>query len=834
MPFTRDSIVLQRLFVEATENPDVAEQWSGLTVSQRKWVHDGVSEQAEVIWDTAAAEIRRFEELEAKLRDDQELIAAKLPPAPVGHGFLKSYSTVFLPAVPGLLILAYVIAGFAVGWATPFEWLMKPVVLALLACGVAIGAVMFWRYVSLSRDHQRRVAEELERGRQSLRIDETQRRLAEAKQAILAAARDKGLLSLLRRLIGERLTPSYATTLSITEAPGLDSAYSSSLEVTTPAHRRLRGILDSWGGGSIGIAGPRGAGKSTLIQSFCRDREGGEHARAVLGVAISAPVEYQGRDFMLHLFASFCHRVLERADAAYTRFDWKQAALPTQPLRRDIFRMVLTSSMICVFFAVVLMIGASGLAALNLSAQADDRAAQARALEVSKVASTPSNAAVVVAATPVAAAARFFKELEVKPSGLFTWSYWLLLVGVLCFVIAERRASRVAVAPSEMPIEESALPKPIRFSDLFPFNIPRKVHALQAVFAEPQPEMPVSRSVLEARAWLTEIKFQQSFTAGWSGSAKLPIGLEGSTTRGRAMAQTPLTLPEIVDGFTRFLRQVALDLRCAIVIGIDELDKLESDDKAQRFLNEIKAIFGVDGVYYLVSVSESAMSSFERRGLPFRDAFDSAFDEVVAVDYLSFDNARRLLSERVVGMPVPFQALCFCLSGGLARELLRTCRDLVEQGADTAITSNLATLTGVLVRLDLNAKLSAARHAAEQLRLEPQRSDLLQQLYQLTTVQVSAAALHQAHANLLAGSEPEQAGDAPESPQTKLHALALETGSYIYYLATMLEFFTDALDQPAMERAAAGRIDEFAHALQSLAVSPRLTCYILDTLRLRK
>ena len=39
-------------------------------------------------------------------------------------------------------------------------------------------------------------------------------------------------------------------------------------------------------------------------------------------------------------------------------------------------------------------------------------------------------------------------------------------------------------------------------------------------------------------------------------------------------------------------------------------------------------LFGIDHCFYLVSVSQDAMSSFERRGIPFRDTFDSALDDI--------------------------------------------------------------------------------------------------------------------------------------------------------------------------------------------------------------
>jgi hypothetical protein len=81
-------------------------------------------------------------------------------------------------------------------------------------------------------------------------------------------------------------------------------------------------------------------------------------------------------------------------------------------------------------------------------------------------------------------------------------------------------------------------------------------------------------------------------------------------------------------------------------IGIDELDKIDSVHDAGRFLNEIKVLFGIPHCFFLVSLSEDAMSQFERRGLPMRDVFDSSFDDVVRVGPLDASRSVALLRER--------------------------------------------------------------------------------------------------------------------------------------------------------------------------------------------
>ena len=135
-------------------------------------------------------------------------------------------------------------------------------------------------------------------------------------------------------------------------------------------------------------------------------------------------------------------------------------------------------------------------------------------------------------------------------------------------------------------------------------------------------------------------------TSGWAGSLKGGTSFSAETTVDAAvnLSQKQRSLPEIVDRYRDFLIRASQEYE--IIIGIDELDKIGSDEKAHHFLNEIKALFYLERCFYLISVSESAMSNFERRGMPFRDVFDSSFDAIVHVDYLNLDKAKRLLRRR--------------------------------------------------------------------------------------------------------------------------------------------------------------------------------------------
>jgi hypothetical protein len=208
-----------------------------------------------------------------------------------------------------------------------------------------------------------------------------------------------------------------------------------------------------------------------------------------------------------------------------------------------------------------------------------------------------------------------------------------------------------------------------------------------------QGEMGVLEAM--ARRHLSQVRYLQTYTTGWTGGLTLPGGSQGQFSRGVSRAEQPLSYPDIVDEFRNFARRVADEAHRAgfrVFIGVDELDKIGSADQAERFLNEIKGIFGIRHLYFMVSVSDDALTAFERRGLPLRDAFDSSFDEIVHVGPLSYLESRRLLYRRVVGLSEPYVALCHCLSGGLARDLIRAARNVVR--AAVALTSQPSEVSG--------------------------------------------------------------------------------------------------------------------------------------------
>lgn len=204
------------------------------------------------------------------------------------------------------------------------------------------------------------------------------------------------------------------------------------------------------------------------------------------------------------------------------------------------------------------------------------------------------------------------------------------------------------------------------------------------------------------------IRYIQSRTT----EGELSLGVSMAGAKGKVSVRRddiPLNHPELVGRFRDFLRAAAEYIGRQggkVLIGIDELDRISNGDDAQRFINELKAVFNVQNCYFLVAVSEDALADFELAAMGTRTVFDSAFDTIVRVDYLGFAQARALLNRRIIDLPEQFAALAYVVSGGLARELART----AEEIGDDRITDNreLTSVTAYLVRRQLSRTTRAA------------------------------------------------------------------------------------------------------------------------------
>lgn len=330
---------------------------------------------------------------------------------------------------------------------------------------------------------------------------------------------------------------------------------------------------------------------------------------------------------------------------------------------------------------------------------------------------------------------------------------------------------------------------------------------------------------------LQTIRFQQTISSGVSGKVSLsiprtPLQAEAGIESSRALEERSWTLPEAIDRFRRFI-EVAAAQQPAL-IGIDELDKM-SGEAAEKFLNATKAIFGIPNCYFLVSVSEDAVASFERRGLPFRDVFDSAFDEVMHVGYLDLADTERLLAPRVIRIPMQFVALCYCVSAGLPRDIIRVARTLFQLRRETG-EQHLGLLAQKLATQEIDSKRRASIVAVR--RIEGSAASTgLDWLGRLDTVDPAVTALIPALTSQAALQLPQDV-DAKRGVGRMIDELL----GYWYFCATLTEVFNDQLiGQRLMDGqqgvAAPKSFERLARARQAFASSPALAWSEIDAFR---
>lgn len=507
--------------------------------------------------------------------------------------------------------------------------------------------------------------------------------------------------------------------------PGLSEVYNRANQVLTEASGKLASLITQLsGGGTIGLAGPRGAGKTSLIREYIQDDQDKHADTMVLSLMVSAPVEYQPLDFAVHLLYMLC--------GAYLTFRGENE---------------------------------------------DERS------------------------DPVSRLAEFFTRRPGKPK-----------------------------QPG----------------------------------AGPSADGDHRQLIARAKLYRKQIDAQHSYTTTVGGSLSTPGNIASTSGQVAGTAtDLPRSYPDLVGRLRSFLKDVAWELHGPekaessdgadedqgggghVVIGIDELDKLSDAKQAQRLVNELKAILGVPYCYYLISISDDALAAYEMRGLPARDAFDSAFDEVIHVRYLDLAGSERLLDQRVIGMWEPFAWLCHCLSGGLPRDLIRAARHVVIAAVAAGTGGNrLGAVCQELVRQELHQKLDASWINRAGGGLSRADSELLHAIQRLLADEPSLGEpgaqgyLCSGLGRIVGGlaqAGPPPAGPRPGAgaPESAVPALA----SYLHYLLTLLEVFTppptdrhtivDARGNPGSR----GLLDQLCLARQTLGADPRWAWLTIETFR---
>jgi len=581
-----------------------------------------------------------------------------------------------------------------------------------------------------------------------------------ARNRLMAVITETELLAQVRTFINTARQSRFGHGYSVSSSPALSEVYDSANRIPTQIESELTGLLDRLDGASIGVAGPRGAGKSTLIRGYCDEADPSANNLNVIGWSsflgsglpgrswgdlrcmVTAPVDYVARDFVLHLFATFCGTVI----SSYAKAGKLRGILLAVFWMRRIAQLCVSLVWRAVFFG--------GYAAILLYL----------------------NKAIA-------------REISVP-------AVWVQYAGIALITVGV-----VGLVPSSV--------------------VKVRQWAREANGARESGRGMIAT----ARKHLSRVRYLQTYTSGWSGGFGLPKGGSTQLSRSVSRAEQPLSYPEIVSEFRSFATIVAADVHRRgdrVFIGVDELDKIGSAEQAEHFLNEVKGIFGIPHLYFMVSVSDDALNAFERRGLPLRDAFDSSFDEIVRVEPLSYYESRRLLYRRVIGLTEPYVALCHCLGGGLARDVIRAARQVARnaaslktrgtfltesdevEGGDQASAAYELRYVGAPNRLPGLSDISAALLHDELRRKLRALSQVVGHLDFKDTTDLQYV-LHDIAAHL-APNQPiinivDHIAKPGHAEQPAVAQVRLDLAAYTYYCATLQEVFTDRLDDAHMVKA---------------------------------
>lgn len=214
--------------------------------------------------------------------------------------------------------------------------------------------------------------------------------------------------------------------------------------------------------------------------------------------------------------------------------------------------------------------------------------------------------------------------------------------------------------------------------------------------------LPKGRLVLTASALRDRIRYTARLRLGSDIEVSGGTGIAGRLRRSteRELDERPATVASLVFEFRNLAELIVKTLKLPLVIGIDELDKIERPETVLKLLRDIKGIFEITGVHVLVSVSAEAAAALRLGPLQAagRNEFNSSFYTVIEIPPLGLPDAVELLSAHTGITAYRAQLLCL-LGAGNFREIVRLAEQAVllaaaaEPGQDLdalLLTSTLA------------------------------------------------------------------------------------------------------------------------------------------------
>lgn len=111
--------------------------------------------------------------------------------------------------------------------------------------------------------------------------------------------------------------------------------------------------------------------------------------------------------------------------------------------------------------------------------------------------------------------------------------------------------------------------------------------------------------------------------------------------------------------------------RFQILIAIDELDKILDTEKLHNMLKSMKAIFEIEDVYYILSISEDALETYRLRHVDTKNEIDSAFTHIIPVPPMDANGSLAFYVEHHQNWAADLLPAAIVFGGGVPRDMHR-------------------------------------------------------------------------------------------------------------------------------------------------------------------
>jgi len=411
----------------------------------------------------------------------------------------------------------------------------------------------------------------------------------------------------------------------------------------------------------IGISGLRGAGKSSLAKKVLDEST----EKGYFTLLIHSPTAYESREFLITIFSRICESVIRNLESKFgvdNTLEGKAASIVREIkiYIRTIFigAIIFVVSLLGVFYYAYskqmeerynteqieyekeidadLQKANSKLETLNKATPLDS----IRSLQITEmegIIETIENRKELLRESKYSRRAGYITESAITISiGLFTYAFLIFAY----FLIRPRLLLRKKIR---------------RYS---------KEYGLYKIAQENLEYLKFQSTVSNSRETQANI---------WKFSSKL--------TKNKSLQTRPISLPGLTSDLSIFLDYVSDIFNNKVVICLDELDKINDAEQLDNLLKGIKGILGQKNVYFILTVSEDALSNFVTRLRGERNLIESSFEEIIHLERINSSLALKIIDNSLEitssqnntnnNVVTANKLLVWAFSGGIPRELKR-------------------------------------------------------------------------------------------------------------------------------------------------------------------